>query len=237
MMVADIKGLDYTIANLQKLEKAGVASMATMIKGMTIQAARSAVSWSRPMPGKSYKQVLGSKKYGKRPTVKIQGRAKLKNGKPTGYTYVKASHQMFTTKKPISKKERDRRNITEVTSAVQYWNKKGNQWAYAPINPLTKKPQKRVLRSGFKIPGAGAVKAGWMHAGKTAGVMNAATPFLRSKLGGGSLSKTTGILTNEVKYGQKIAGVVPRLAERKAWKWLRHNLWLKEKAKMEMIKL
>lgn len=235
MIQVEVKGMELTMRNLQKLEQEGVRSMSRMIRGITIQAGASAAILSRPEANKSLKRIGKKKKL--RKIVPIAG--KKTTGVQKTWVYIKANNQRIVTTKKIPPKKARARGLVQAKQAVQYWDKKKNHWAFAPMNPRTKKPV--GLRSGLKIPGFAAVKAGWLHAIRStgkAGKENTLTPDVRSgKLGTGRITDSRGTLTNIVKYGSKIASSVPKQAEQKAWNWLKNDLWRKEKRKLEKIKL
>ena len=238
MITAKVTGLENTISNLRWLERESGFTMAKLVKDFIYRAGESAAKWSRPKPGKSYKATYKSKRWGKRPVVPMRG-----DTSPLGpnlrkrFTYVKRNNQMFSTNKKISKKERDKQGLKEVKQAVKYWHKKGNKWAYAPINPNTKKPNQKRLRTGRQIPAAAAIKAGWIHASARVGKSLGGTPGLRSRLGEGLLKKDKAFLLNKVRYGKKVSPGVVRIAEKKAWKGMLGYLWVREKRRLESKKL
>jgi hypothetical protein len=227
MIRAELKGLELTMGNLQKLQKATGQSMKTMLKGVMIQAAKSAVILTPPSRKKPRDLA---QKWVRRPEVGLT--AKVTEGRKF---WVNRRNQIFSTTENIPKKKRDANGIEPVKRAIKYWDKKTNKWSFAPINPKTGKSH---LRTGRRIPGAGAVKAGWIVGLKKMGTTIGATPFTRSSaLGTGILTGARALLKNNVRYGSKIAGHVPRQAEQKAWNWLKANLWRTEKKKLQRMKL
>jgi hypothetical protein len=154
-----------------------------------------------------------------------------------GFWYKKRNGQIFSTQKRISKKQREKRGLEPVKKMMQYWDKSANKWSFTPINPTTNKPNTRIFRSGLRIPGAGAVKAGWIHALRATGKRLESTPGIRAALGSGKLTPSSLVLTNKVKYGVKIASHVPKQAEQLAWKRLKGDLWRREKRKLEKMKI
>jgi hypothetical protein len=239
MIQAQVKGLQLTMRNLQMLEREGVRSMARMIRGVTIQAGLSASKLSPPAVNKSYKRLPVRNKKRKVVTIGAKGVRALGGSVSVNkkYWYVKRNNVMFSTEKKLSPKERNKRGYRQVTKAVRYWDKKTNQWALAPINPNTGKPPKAWLRTGLKIPAAGALKAGWLHGMRQIGAKTDSTPSVRSKLGVGVVTPSKASLINIVNYGTKIAAHVPAQAKQRAWKWLKSDLWRKEKRKLEKIHL
>lgn len=246
MIEAQVKGLQLTMSNLQKLERAGIRSMSRMVKGVTIQAGVSAAILSPPYPGTASKRIGKKKK--KRPVVTFgaKGSRLLRSGgssvsRNKTFAYVKANNQIIWTDKKIAPSKAKKAGLKMITKGMKYWDKKRNRWALAPINPLTKQPNRRAFRTGFKIPGYGAVKAGWRHAIRStgkAGKEDTRTPDVRSnKLGTGQINDYHGQLLNRVKYASKISSSVPKVAEQKAWNWLLNNLWRTEKRKLEKIQL
>lgn len=245
MIKAEVIGLDLTMKNLQRLEQEAGISMRKMIKGVTIQAGKSAARLSRPDPGKKPDKMV--MKYRKRKIVKTGGaganigpkgrQSKLIAG--SAFTYVKPNNQMFTVVKKITPKKARARGLKLVTKTMQYWSKKENHWKFAPINPRTGKPNTKMFRTGLMIPGAGAVKTGWVHALRAAGdrTLSGTQGIRGNRLGTGLLSSFRGVLFNRVRYASKIAGSVPREAEQKAWRWLLANLWRTEKKRLTSIKL
>lgn len=242
MIRAQVLGMGLTMNNLQKLEREAGVSMKRMIKDLTFFAAESAVKWSPPAAGQSYNKMKTIKKHTTRPIVKGIGKAKGRTGRARNsarrsFTYVKQNNQMFSTTKKIKTKDRAARGLVEVTQSVKFWSKKGNRWAYAPVNPRTGKPNKRNLRTGLRIPGAGAIKVGWMHASKAIGHNLGGAPQIRATLGSGKLTSFRGLLNNKVSYGAKQASHVPRKAEQLAWKRLIGKIWPQHKKRLRAMKL
>ena len=109
---------------------------------------------------------------------------------------------------------------------VKVWNKKLNKFTW-----------RKLTNKNRQIPGAGAAKAGWVHALRDVGNMQAGGEGLTSKLGfgkitGGPMSGYLGLLNNIVKYGPKIASSVPAQAVRTAERRLLGKLWRNEKEKI-----
>ena len=230
MLRAEVKGMSLTMGNLQKLEQATGQSMAKMLRGISIFATQSAVKLTPP--GKSNYQRM-AKKYRVRKTISA---SKTPGG--GGFWYKKRNGQMFSTPKRISKKQREKRGLEQVKKMMQYWDKAENKWSFTPINPTTNKPNTRIFKSGLNIPGAGAAKAGWLHALRVAtGKRLESTPGIRAVVGSGRLTPSSLVLTNKVRYGVKIASHVPKQAEQLAWKRLKGDLWRREKRKLEKMKI
>jgi hypothetical protein len=230
LIKADITGLEFTMSNLQKLEREADLSMARMIRGVTIQAARSAAL--RTPPGKTKRGAMPAKmpdKHVRRPV------RPMTKDKASGKIYWSNNKgEIFVTTKNIPNKVKQAKGIKRVKKGIKFWYKQENRWALSPISPVTGKSQ---LKAGRRIPAAGAAKSGWLHASRAAGEYIAPTPHVKSVLGTGRITRSRGLLLNKVSYGPKIASHIPKIAEQMAWKWLLGNLWATERKKLRNLKL
>jgi len=121
-----------------------------MIKQVAIFSTRSAAI--RTAPGEKSNPSKLAKKYKFRPLVKIP--------ESFGYFYTADGENIFRVDKPISmrKKRNKERGIKRVTKGIKIWNKKQRRFTYLPyIGTKVDTTDRR-----FKIPYAGAGKAGWV---------------------------------------------------------------------------
>jgi hypothetical protein len=118
----------------------------------------------------------------------------------------------------------------EVKGYVRAWNKKLNRFTWLKATPQSR-----------KIPGAGAAKAGFVHALRDIGNSQPENEKYTAKLGYGRLAGSPfsgymGMLVDNTYYAAKIGSGVPAKALAMAEKRLIGNLWREEKKKIEGVK-
>jgi hypothetical protein len=119
----------------------------------------------------------------------------------------------------------------ETMGYVRAWNKKLNKFTWL-----------KATRDNRKIPGAGAAKAGWVHALRDIGNSQPENETYLAKLGTGTLTGSAfsgylGLLQNNTSYASKIGKDVPAKALALAEKRLIGDLWRTEKKKIEGVKV
>lgn len=151
MIAIDQAKFDRDVKNLEKILNQTVTvlkkDMPKIIRQASIFALQSAIAATPP--GRTTRIKTLAQKYRFRPLVDMPESA--------GFWYATPTGARFKVPRQLSKGEVKKRGLVWIKKGIKYWDHKAKQWAYRPWiggRDLSKKV--------WKIPFAGAAKAGWI---------------------------------------------------------------------------
>ena len=189
--------------------------MDELIKQTGVFAVQSAVKLTEPGNGSNLSKLPVKHRF--RPLVRIP--------EGHGYYYTRDGSTIFKVDKPINTRLKRNQGVKRVTKGIKNWSKKQRRFTYIPYIGT----KRDTSDPRFKIPFAGAAKAGWLKALPKLG--NAKSIDIGNNKRGGKryskVRKSRGFLEihNMVSYVSKTSPNAARGAVRKASNRMR-KIWI-----------
>jgi len=215
---------------LRQIEKTGKNSMFEAIKQTAIFFTISAAKASKP--GTKAKPSEMAKKHKFRKIVTLGPQKQHARG--AYWYYNPDTNRSFKSKRFLETRQLKRMKLLRVTKFIERFDKKAKRFVLVPWSPFKNKPTEKQLR----IPGAGAVKGGWIgsrnrlngRSGKV-GKLNTGISSTKVKKGENPFIE----MVNNVHYASKTSKESARIGLRKATNRLKSTYFKKVESDLKKV--